>query len=104
MDELLRATGICKHYVLGDTHIEVLKGVDLGVVRGEIVAVVGGFGCWKEYFVAHHGRVRPSDFGNGRHRWRRYICPFRYRSRQISQPPDWVCFSISPPVTRFYRA
>ena len=47
MDELLRATGICKHYVLGDTHIEVLKGVDLGVVRGEIVAVVGASGVGK---------------------------------------------------------
>ena len=47
MDELLRATGVCKHYVLGDTHIEVLKGVDLGVVRGEIVAVVGASGVGK---------------------------------------------------------
>ena len=47
MDELLHATGICKHYVLGDTHIEVLKGVDLGVVRGEIVAVVGASGVGK---------------------------------------------------------
>lgn len=47
MDELLRATGVCKHYVLGDTHIEVLKGVNLGVVRGEIVAVVGASGVGK---------------------------------------------------------
>jgi lipoprotein-releasing system ATP-binding protein len=47
MDELLRATGVCKHYVLGDTYIEVLKGVDFGVVRGEIVAVVGASGVGK---------------------------------------------------------
>ena len=47
MDKLLRATGICKHYVMGDTHIEVLKGVDLRVVRGEIVAVVGASGVGK---------------------------------------------------------
>ena len=47
MDELLRATGVCKHYVLGDAHIEVLKGVDLGIVRGEIVAVVGASGVGK---------------------------------------------------------
>ncbi len=47
MNKLLRATGICKHYVMGDTHIEVLKGVDLRVVRGEIVAVVGASGVGK---------------------------------------------------------
>ena len=47
MDELLRATGVCKHYVLGDTHIEVLKGVNLEVVRGEIIAVVGASGVGK---------------------------------------------------------
>ena len=47
MDELLRATGVCKHYALGNARIEVLKGVDLGVVRGEIVAVVGASGVGK---------------------------------------------------------
>lgn len=46
-DELLRATDVCKHYMLGDARIEVLKGVDLGVVRGEIVAVVGASGVGK---------------------------------------------------------
>lgn len=47
MGELLRATGICKHYALGDARIEVLKGVDLSVVRGEIVAIVGASGVGK---------------------------------------------------------
>ena len=47
IDELLRATAVCKHYTLGDAPIEVLKGVDLGVVRGEIVAIVGASGVGK---------------------------------------------------------
>ena len=67
MDELLRATGVYKHYVLGDTHIEVLKGVDLGVVRGENCSSGWCFGCRKEYFVAHYGRVRSSGFGDDCH-------------------------------------
>ena len=47
MGELLRTTGVCKHYALGDARIEVLKGVDLSVVRGEIVAIVGASGVGK---------------------------------------------------------
>ena len=47
MDKLLRATGIHKHYVLGDAEIEVLKGVDFEVGRAEIVAVVGASGVGK---------------------------------------------------------
>jgi len=47
MAELLTATGIHKHYVLGDARIEVLKGVDFEVARGAIVAVVGASGVGK---------------------------------------------------------
>jgi lipoprotein-releasing system ATP-binding protein len=47
MDELLCATGIYKHYTLGDSDLEVLKGVDFAVARGEIVAIVGASGVGK---------------------------------------------------------
>jgi lipoprotein-releasing system ATP-binding protein len=47
MNELLQATGIYKHYTLGDSDIEVLKGVDFAATPGEIVAIVGASGVGK---------------------------------------------------------
>jgi len=47
MNELLRATGLHKHYRAGEAQIDVLKGVDLRLSRGEIVAVMGPSGVGK---------------------------------------------------------
>lgn len=47
MGSLLKAVGITKRYRMGDTELEVLKGIDLSVAPGEIVAVVGPSGVGK---------------------------------------------------------
>ncbi len=47
MGDLLVAKGLCKHYQTGQTRIDVLKGIDLTVGQGEIVAVVGASGVGK---------------------------------------------------------
>ena len=47
MGSLLRAAGITKRYRVGDTELEVLKGIDFSVEGGEIVAVVGPSGVGK---------------------------------------------------------
>ncbi len=46
-DFILKAEGIYKSYRMGATDVEVLKGVDLGVKKGEYVAIVGASGSGK---------------------------------------------------------
>ena len=64
MDELLRATGIHKHYMLGDAKIEVLRGVDFEVARGEIVAIVGASGVGKSTLLHILGGLDQPSAGN----------------------------------------
>ncbi len=47
MDSLLKAEGIVKTYRAGETELDVLRGIDFQVSRGEIAAVVGPSGVGK---------------------------------------------------------
>ena len=44
---MLKAVGIHKSYPLGDTSVEVLKGLDLAIAPGELVSVMGPSGTGK---------------------------------------------------------
>lgn len=44
---VLRAKGLVKHYTEGPSRVEVLRGLHLEIVRGEIVAVIGASGAGK---------------------------------------------------------
>ena len=46
-DFILKAEGLYKSYRMGATEVEVLKGIDLGVKKGEYVAIVGASGSGK---------------------------------------------------------
>jgi len=46
-DLIIEATGISKRYDTGRNLVEALRGVDLRVRRGEVVAVMGPSGCGK---------------------------------------------------------
>jgi len=61
MDELLRAQALRKTFVVGGERLEVLKGIDLEVARGEFVAVVGPSGAGKSTLLHLLGALeRPS--------------------------------------------
>jgi putative ABC transport system ATP-binding protein len=47
MDALIKASNLCKNFVIGSTTIEVLKGIDLFVEGGEFVAIMGTSGSGK---------------------------------------------------------
>jgi len=62
MDSLLKAEGIVKTYRTGETELDVLRGIDLQVSRGEIVAVVGSSGVGKSTLLHILGGLdRPNE-------------------------------------------
>ena len=51
IDLIIEATGVWKRYDAGRHHIEALRGVNLNVRRGEVVAVMGPSGCGKTTLI-----------------------------------------------------
>jgi lipoprotein-releasing system ATP-binding protein len=60
---LLTATGVEKSYQAGTTTLQVLKGLDVSVEQGEMVAVVGASGVGKSTLLHVLGGLDPSDAG-----------------------------------------
>lgn len=64
---VLEATGVAKQYRGGDGNpIQVLSGVDLTVMPGEMVAVVGASGAGKSTFLHVLGALERADAGEVR--------------------------------------
>lgn len=47
MNEILNMRGICKSYFVGDDELKVLKNVDLSIVQGDFLSVLGPSGSGK---------------------------------------------------------
>ncbi|HEY3308160.1 MAG TPA: ABC transporter ATP-binding protein [Desulfuromonadaceae bacterium] len=62
MSNLLEVRGLCKTYIIGPNRVEVLKGIDLDLVQGTTVALVGASGAGKSTLLHLLGALdRPSD-------------------------------------------
>lgn len=60
---ILRASGIRKSFVMGDSKVEVLKGVDLSIRGGEFVAIEGRSGSGKSTLLHIMGALDECDGG-----------------------------------------
>jgi ABC-type lipoprotein export system ATPase subunit len=64
MNEILTASGIYKSYKMGQTKIEVLKGLDLAVQKGRFIAIVGASGSGKSTLLHILGALDKPDTGS----------------------------------------
>jgi lipoprotein-releasing system ATP-binding protein len=61
---ILRCHGLAKTYVMGDTPLQVLKGVDLSVRAGEFLAIEGRSGSGKSTLLHLLGALDAADGGS----------------------------------------
>jgi lipoprotein-releasing system ATP-binding protein len=62
-EPVVNARGLCKHYGEGERRVEVLRGFDFEVKRGEMVAVVGPSGVGKSTLLHLLGLLDRPDGG-----------------------------------------
>ncbi|MBA3297459.1 MAG: ABC transporter ATP-binding protein [Acidobacteria bacterium] len=60
---LLEATGVHKTYLVGTSRLPVLKGLDVSIEKGEMVAVVGASGVGKSTMLHVLGGLDAADAG-----------------------------------------
>lgn len=63
MSNLLKATGIHKSYKMGQTTLDVLKGVDFEVEKGQFIAITGTSGSGKSTLLHILGALDKPDNG-----------------------------------------
>ena len=60
---VLAATGLRKRYGHGEGAVDALRGVDIEIRAGEVVAVMGPSGCGKTTLLHLLGGIEPADAG-----------------------------------------
>ncbi len=60
---VLTVRGVCKSYPSGDSVIEVLRGIDLELLAGEVIAIIGASGSGKSTLLNVMGALDRPDAG-----------------------------------------
>lgn len=63
MSDLIRIRNLKKTYLLGDTRIEALKGINLTIKKGEFTTIVGASGSGKSTLLNMIGTIDSPDDG-----------------------------------------
>lgn len=63
MNTILKAKGVYKSYKMGKSRLEVLKGVDLSIQKGDFAAIIGASGCGKSTLLHILGALDLPDKG-----------------------------------------
>jgi lipoprotein-releasing system ATP-binding protein len=88
---LLSARGLTKSYKIGGSRLEVLKGVDLDVRQGEVLAILGKSGCGKSTLLHVLGWLDRADAGEIRYEGQdRNGLPASERARQRNRVMGFV--------------
>jgi putative ABC transport system ATP-binding protein len=64
MDALLRVADLVKGYGEGSARVDVLRGIDVSLARGELCAMLGPSGSGKSTFINLIGDLERADAGN----------------------------------------
>ena len=60
---MLEINQLQKSYAIGDSSLHVLKGIDLSVLKGEMVAIMGSSGSGKSTLGRLLAGLQPPDLG-----------------------------------------
>ncbi len=64
VDALLEVTGLKKGYGEGGAHVDVLRGIDVSIGRGELCVLLGPSGSGKSTFLKLIGGLKRADAGS----------------------------------------
>ena len=64
METIIKVQNITKSYKMGKTRLEVLRGVNLSIKKGEFVAVIGASGSGKSTLLHILGALDKPDSGS----------------------------------------
>lgn len=62
-EQVLKITDLRKSYTVGESHLEILDGVDLAVAEGEFISILGASGTGKSTFLHLVGGLDRPDSG-----------------------------------------
>ena len=60
----LEVSGLCKSYGVDEARVEVLKGIDVSLEKGEVCVLLGPSGSGKSTFLNIVGGLEPADAGH----------------------------------------